>query len=66
MKALLAVLIIAVLFGLNVWLYRANKKTPVPTGCENLRPECNACGIRDCAMRGQFTSGGKEDNHGNH
>lgn len=54
MKALFAVLIVGVLFSINVWLYRNNKKTPVPEGCENFRPECGACGIRDCAMRSQF------------
>lgn len=65
MRALLAALIVAVLFGANVWLYRSNKKTPVPEGCENLRPECGSCGIKDCAMRGQLMTERKEDNHGN-
>ena len=37
----------------------------VPEGCENLRPECGSCGIKDCAMRGQLMTERKEDNHGN-
>ena len=65
MKALIAILLITGLFLLNVWLYRNNQKTPVPEGCENLKPECSACGIRDCAMRRQFMNEGDE-NHGDH
>ena len=57
MQALYAVLIALGLFGLNAWLYTANKKTPVPEGCENLRPDCAACGIKNCAMRAQMQEG---------
>ena len=45
MQALIAVLIIAVLAGGNVWLYSANRKIPVPEGCENIKPDCGHCGI---------------------
>ena len=51
MSAVFAALIAGALLGLNVWLYTANKKTPVPEGCENLKPECSACGITDCSLR---------------
>jgi hypothetical protein len=32
-------------------LLQANKKTPVPKGCENLKPDCRGCGITDCALK---------------
>ncbi len=51
MKILFAVLIAGALVGLNAWLYTANKKTPVPEGCEDLKPDCRGCGITDCALR---------------
>ncbi len=51
MNAVFAILIAGALLGLNVWLYTENKKTPVPEGCENLKPDCNGCGITDCALR---------------
>lgn len=51
MKYLYAILIVLVLVGLYVVLASANKKTPVPEGCENLEPNCGACGLKDCAMR---------------
>lgn len=51
MSVIFAILIAAALLGLNVWLYTANKKTPVPEGCENLKPDCHGCGITDCTLR---------------
>ncbi|MBP3867635.1 MAG: hypothetical protein J6D38_00845 [Solobacterium sp.] len=51
MRVLFGILIAAALLGLNVWLYIANKNTPVPEGCENLKPDCSGCGITDCAIR---------------
>jgi hypothetical protein len=51
MKILFAILIAGSLLGLNVWLYKANKNTPVPEGCENLKPDCHGCGITDCSLR---------------
>ena len=51
MNILFGILIAGALVGLNVWLYAANKKTPVPEGCENLKPDCRGCGITDCALR---------------
>ncbi len=59
MNGIYAALIAAVLVGLNAWLYIANKKTPVPEGCENLRPDCSACGIKECSLRAGFI---KEEN----
>ena len=57
MRVLFAILIAGALLGLNVWLYTANKKTPVPEGCENLKPDCTGCGITDCTLRN------KEEEH---
>ena len=51
MQVVCAILIAGALLGLNVWLYIANKKTPVPEGCESLKPDCSGCGITDCAIR---------------
>ncbi|MCR4949916.1 MAG: hypothetical protein K6A40_01185 [Solobacterium sp.] len=62
MQILTAAVIIAALAGVNVWLYSANRKTPVPEGCENLKPDCASCGITNCAMRNQFL---KENDNGN-
>lgn len=58
MKALYAVLIAGVLLGIYIYLYTANHNTPVPEGCENLKPDCTACGITDCAVRKEMV--GKE------
>ncbi len=55
MSALVAMLVAAGLGGLNFLLYKLNKETPVPEGCENLKPECSACGIANCSLRSQFT-----------
>ncbi|MBR4455040.1 MAG: hypothetical protein IKS32_02310 [Solobacterium sp.] len=51
MSVLFAILIAASLLGLNVVLYRMNKNTPVPEGCEELKPDCTGCGITDCTLR---------------
>ncbi|MBQ9328129.1 MAG: hypothetical protein IJ225_06295 [Solobacterium sp.] len=51
MNVIVAILIAAALLGLNAWLYVANKNTPVPEGCESLKPDCAGCGITDCAVR---------------
>ena len=53
-RIIVAVVLAAGLFLLNVVLLRLNKKTPVPEGCENLTPDCSACGMKDCAMRGTY------------
>ena len=63
MKVLIAVALVVGLFLVNVFLLRANRKTPVPEGCENLTPDCNACGIKDCSMRNTFKG---ENSNGNH
>lgn len=51
MKYVYAVLIVVALFALVIWSYRANKRIPVPKGCENLHPDCKACGLTDCELR---------------
>ncbi len=57
MKIVYAILIVCVLLGITLWLYIANKNTPVPEGCENLTPDCNACGIASCSLRNKNTKG---------
>lgn len=67
MNIVLAVGLTVGLFGLVVLLYRMNKNTPVPKGCENLHPDCQACGISDCAIRDDMMRKIKEElNHGDH
>ncbi|MEE3486670.1 MAG: hypothetical protein VZT48_01030 [Bulleidia sp.] len=56
MSVVYAVLVAGVLLGVNAWLYVANKKTPVPEGCENLKPDCKGCAIKDCITREKFES----------
>lgn len=51
MNTIYAILIAGVLFGITIWLYYANKNTPVPEGCEDLTPNCSACGIASCSLR---------------
>ncbi len=38
-----------VMGGLYAALYYLNHKTPVPEGCENLKEECEGCGVSSCA-----------------
>ncbi len=68
MNYVYAALIFVALFGLVVFSYRANKNTPVPEGCENLRPECQACGIQDCELRTKVLNKIEEEleKNGNH
>ena len=63
MQILVAGVIIAALAGVNFWLYAANRNTPVPEGCENIKPDCGHCGITDCALRNRIL---KENENGNH
>ena len=51
MKYVYAILIVAALIGIYVWLRKENAKTPIPKGCEHLVPECESCGIKDCVSR---------------
>ena len=60
MKVLVVIGLVAGLLLLNVVLLRKNRSTPVPEGCENLTPDCGACGIRDSSMRNTF-KGDKTD-----
>lgn len=65
MQIVFAVLIAAILVGLNAYLYIRNSQTPVPEGCENIKPDCAACGIGDCALRSKFLEM-KEEENGDH
>lgn len=66
MRFVLAIGLTVGLFLLVVVSYRLNKKTPVPEGCENLHPDCHACGIADCAIRDDMMKKIKEElDHGN-
>ena len=60
LQILAAAAIAAALVGVYVFARRENKKTPVPPECENLKPDCKACGIADCAMRKELEEGGKD------
>lgn len=57
LSVVVAILLVVSLFVLNAWLYKANKNTPVPEGCENLQPDCKGCGIKDCAVRKEESKG---------
>ncbi|MBE6118142.1 MAG: hypothetical protein E7188_06305 [Erysipelotrichaceae bacterium] len=57
MKILYAILIAGSLLALNIVLLIANKRTPVPEGCENLVPDCKGCAITSCAIRNSYTKG---------
>lgn len=62
MNAIYAILIVVALIALYAIGLTLNKRTPVPEGCENLKPECNACGIQSCAMRNQVIDKGEMNN----
>ncbi|MBR2824806.1 MAG: hypothetical protein IKE51_00855 [Solobacterium sp.] len=51
MKILYAIGIVLGLIILYVIGSTLNKKTPVPEGCENLKVNCDACGIQSCMVR---------------
>ncbi|MGM9940414.1 MAG: hypothetical protein ACI32N_00285 [Bulleidia sp.] len=63
MKVLVVIGLVAGLLLLNVVLLRKNRSTPVPEGCENLKPDCHACGIKDCSMRSTFKGDNTDGNH---
>lgn len=48
MQFLLAILFFAALVGIYIFLFLANKKTPLPPGCENLKAACGSCQDRAC------------------
>ena len=54
MSGLYALLIGAVLAGLAGVLTVKNHRTPVPEGCENLKPDCKGCGIANCEIRSEI------------
>ena len=45
----LAILFFAGMVGIYIWLYKANKNTPLPKGCENLKEQCGGCHDTSCA-----------------
>ncbi|MDD2434246.1 MAG: hypothetical protein PHY11_04710 [Bacilli bacterium] len=52
MSPLLAgILVIGGLIILFIVAYILNHRTPKPKGCENLKPDCGACHIENCAIR---------------
>jgi hypothetical protein len=65
MQTVIAILITLTLVGLNAVFYIRNQQKPVPEGCENLKPDCAACGIGDCALRSKFLEM-KEEENGDH
>lgn len=60
MKIIYAIGIVIVLIGIYVLGLTLNKNTPVPEGCENLKPECDSCGIQTCIVRNQNKNKGEE------
>lgn len=48
MRIFAAILFFAALVGIYIFLYLSNKKTPLPAGCENLKPDCNGCKDTSC------------------
>ena len=57
MSTVSAILIAGGLLAVTIWLYIENKNTPIPEGCENLQPDCKACGIATCSLRKKNTEG---------
>ncbi|HAE15695.1 MAG TPA: hypothetical protein DCG51_04010 [Erysipelotrichaceae bacterium] len=62
MNFIYAILIGAALGALNIFLLKKNRETPVPEGCEDLSPDCSACGIADCALREHYLNQKGENN----
>jgi hypothetical protein len=48
MRYLIAILFFGTLVGIYIFLYLANKRTPLPPGCENLRADCEGCHDVSC------------------
>ena len=42
------VVVLAVMIGLFLVCFLANKKTPRPEGCEDLDAECENCPVTEC------------------
>ena len=49
----LAIAFFAVMVFLYIGLYKANKKTPLPKGCEDLKEQCGGCHDTSCANHPQ-------------
>lgn len=48
MNTVSAILFFGALAAVYIVLFLANKKTPVPPGCENLRADCEGCKDINC------------------
>ncbi len=48
MSIVYGIIFIVSLSALYAGLYYVNHKTPVPSGCEDLKSECNGCSIASC------------------
>ncbi|MCI9041688.1 hypothetical protein [Dubosiella newyorkensis] len=42
-SALGAIVVFGSLVGVYITLYKLNKKTPLPPGCEDLKADCEGC-----------------------
>ncbi len=51
MRFLVGVLVIAVLAGIYIWALQANRRTPVPEGCEQDRAVCGTCSLAQCPVK---------------
>ena len=45
----LAIVFFAAMVGIYIFLYKANKKTPLPPGCENVKQDCGGCKDTSCS-----------------
>lgn len=43
MRIVLTIAFFMVLIVVYISLYLMNKRTPLPEGCENLKPDCDGC-----------------------
>lgn len=47
-QVITAILFFGALVGIYIVVYLLNKRTPLPEGCENLKPDCEACKDVNC------------------
>lgn len=48
MQFVSAILFLGVMVGIFIFLFLANKKTPLPEGCEHLKADCEGCHDTAC------------------
>ena len=53
-QLIIAILFFGALVGIYILVYLANKRTPLPPGCENLKPDCEACKDVHCINNPEY------------